>query len=1242
MKTSAAGTSPRNATSRPTRGIAQSVHAADLDGDGDADMLFVSHHPDRIAWFENLGGGAFFVYPNIIANAYRATSVHAADLDGDGDADVLSASAGDNKVAWHENLGGGNFSAQRVITTDAGSAQGVHAADLDGDGDADVLSASAGDNKVAWHENLGGGNFSAQRVITTDAGSAQGVHAADLDGDGDADVLSASAGDNKVAWYENLGGGNFSAQRVITNDAVGAISVLPADLDGDGDTDVLSLTSSFYSDGTLAWYENLRIRGGGSHSDDHGDTLKSATLVAAPSDTPGVLIGGDVDYFRIEVGGDGFLAVDTSGRVGTLWTLFGPNGEALTDHGDELLTADVNFPIKYLVNPGTHYVKVRGYGSNKMASYTLHVRFTDANLDSDGDGVPDIDDAFPSDPTESLDTDNDGTGDNADAFPSDPTESHDADGDGTGDNADAFPSDPTESHDADGDGTGDNADAFPSDPTESHDTDGDGTGDNADAFPSDPTESHDADGDGTGDNADMDDDNDGWPDNEDACPLDPNPGCGITSVAFSSQHIITTDAGFATSVYVADLDLDGDTDVLSASDEKIGWYENLGDGNFSAQRVITTDVFAARSVHAADLNGDSYADVLSASAGDNKIAWYENLGDGNFSAQRVITTDALDARSVHVADLNGDYYADVLSASAGDNKIAWYENLGDGNFSAQRVITTDAYGATSVYVADLAGDGIDVLSASAGDNKIAWYENLGDGNFSAQRVIATDAYGATSVYVEDLDLDGDTDVLSASGEKIGWYENLGGGNFSAQRIITTDALDARSVHAADLDADGYADVLSASAGDNKIAWYKNLGGGNFSVQLIISTDALIPFDVHAGYLDSDDDLDVLSASIEDDKIAWYENLRIQHGTSNSGGGAVLSAKNLVVADAVGAESASKGDLASGGASGDGMHRSDGVGEPHASAHSPIIRHPDPTAWNFVPEFTADARVMVRTLRTGDELDSFFVTVASDGLSVAYLISTGSLAWADAADGIGDGAIRLADIAALPDVWKFVGETMDDEAGVSVSYPGDIDRDGLADLLIGAPGAGDVGAAYLVAGADLASADAADGAVDGAISLGTVAAQASSWKLLGETNGWRTGHSVSGAGDLNGDGIVDIAIGAAALGTHAGSAYLLSGARLYLADAADGLLDGVIDLGLSASVEDSWKLIGEADERGWRGLSPRGIGDLDGDGLDDLILAPAPEGYGAAVEYLLSGGDLPLLDLADGRSDGSINLSLVRH
>ena len=61
-------------------------------------------------------------------------------------------------------------------------------------------------------------------------------------------------------------------------------------------------------------------------------------------------------------------------------------------------------------------------------------------------------------------------------------------------------------------------------------------------------------------------------------------------------------------------------------DDKIAWYENDGHQNFT-ERVITTSADGARCVFAADLDGDGDLDVLSASQDDNTIAWYENIGE---------------------------------------------------------------------------------------------------------------------------------------------------------------------------------------------------------------------------------------------------------------------------------------------------------------------------------------------------------------------------------------------------------------------------------------------------------------------------------------------------------------------------------------------------------------------------------------------------------------------------------------
>ena len=75
----------------------------------------------------------------------------------------------------------------------------------------------------------------------------------------------------------------------------------------------------------------------------------------------------------------------------------------------------------------------------------------------------------------------------------------------------------------------------------------------------------------------------------------------------------------------ADLDGDGIRCPLRVLGNKIAWYENDGSGNFRRPAVITTAADWAQSVFAADVDGDGDLDVLSASSDDDKIAWYENL-----------------------------------------------------------------------------------------------------------------------------------------------------------------------------------------------------------------------------------------------------------------------------------------------------------------------------------------------------------------------------------------------------------------------------------------------------------------------------------------------------------------------------------------------------------------------------------------------------------------------------------------
>ena len=251
------------------------MFSADLDGDGDLDVLSTFLREDKVAWYENDGAGNFSNQKIISESADAVQGVYATDLDGDGDMDVLSASSGDHKIAWYENDGAGNFSNQKIIIIEEIGVNRVHAADLDGDGDMDILSASWHDNKVAWYENDGAGNFSDQKIISNQTIGAIDVYTADLDADGNIDVLSVSFEDKKIAWYKNDEAGNFSDQKIISTLASRPSQVYVADLDADGDLDVIS--NSERRDAKIVWHENDGI---GNFSDQK---IINSTSLGRPS-----------------------------------------------------------------------------------------------------------------------------------------------------------------------------------------------------------------------------------------------------------------------------------------------------------------------------------------------------------------------------------------------------------------------------------------------------------------------------------------------------------------------------------------------------------------------------------------------------------------------------------------------------------------------------------------------------------------------------------------------------------------------------------------------------------------------------------------------------------------------------------------------------------------------------------------------------------------------------------------------
>lgn len=219
----------------------------DIDNDGIKDIVIGTFNTSGdLAWYKNLGGGNFGPKNMISTGEVDAiTAIYLADLNNDGNMDVVTASALDDKIAWFENNGGGSFSSQQIISTNADNANDVFVADFDNDGFKDVVSASRNDYKIAWYKNLGNNTFSSEIIVEIFTDDAYFVSGADLNNDGDMDIIATFpiSYPGTIRWYENQGNGTFGTGEDID---VGTFSeyspehLVIADFDGDNDEDVAS------------------------------------------------------------------------------------------------------------------------------------------------------------------------------------------------------------------------------------------------------------------------------------------------------------------------------------------------------------------------------------------------------------------------------------------------------------------------------------------------------------------------------------------------------------------------------------------------------------------------------------------------------------------------------------------------------------------------------------------------------------------------------------------------------------------------------------------------------------------------------------------------------------------------------------------------------------------------------------------------------------------------------------------
>ena len=675
-----------------------------------------------------------------------------------------------------------SFDSENIIFDEdlhsAGIVKSLIPADIDGDGDLDFIDANT--KQIKWFENDGSGDYArfVTHIISANEVETTDVFATDLDNDGDLDLLAARRYEDTSLWYENDGNGEFSNSHIISVGDDGPVSILSFDIDNDGFNDIIV---GLRNDEMTVWYKN------------NGDnTFAPKQIINDVSQYVSKIFLEDLD-------GDGIKDIVSTHESGRL--LYNKNfgngtfGSAIT------ITYDI--------------------------SYANTINFDDIDNDND------IDIVGTSDSGESIIyflNNADGTFTSpitVASFDDTPIQLSTADYDNDGDvDIIGIIRNPSKIvfYENIGDTNNNGETEFnQSLQLESPYIEAD---ENPKFFQI------------------IDSNNDG---HIDIFYLSDSAIQGIYQLnGTGSTNFTVTKFGYvlvgASYMEGADLDNDGDNDILISTFEAISWLRNDGTGNFGNPVLIKNlPGSTAPEFRISDFDNDGDYDIISSVGYTFRL--YINDGDANFSEGQILSTEGI--VSLDCEDINNDGFDDIIAIeylSSGSFPLNIYYNLGNGSFGvAQPVSNSASLTPFNVRLSDIDGNGsIDIIT-----DDIVWYQNDGSGNFS--NFISITGGGAEVHEFEDMDNNGLIDIIygSRDNDLVGLIKNLGNGEFAnAQALFGIEEI--QDIIIGDIDNDNDKDIcVTARVNENgqqgSNSFYLNTGNGNMGLRNVMNSVGSISY-----------------------------------------------------------------------------------------------------------------------------------------------------------------------------------------------------------------------------------------------------------------------------------------------------------------------------------------------------------------------------------------------------------------
>lgn len=347
------------------------------------------------------------------------------------------------------------------------------------------------------------------------------------------------------------------------------------------------------------------------------------------------------------------------------------------------------------------------------------------------------------------------------------------------------------------------------------------------------------------------------------------------------EHLINDAYYRSFGLEAADIDQDGDTDVVGAAEQSgvvsvwwndgtdpVTWHEQVIDGTFPG----------ADGIAIADIDADGRLDVIcNASTPGNRIAWWRNEGGDPIAwSRQIIATAWPTTYEISTADVDSDGHLDVVCTSWDAGVVAWWRNDGGTPIEwTQRIIDGGFPGAHSAWGADFDGDGdTDIAGTSGTLHQVAWWRNEGGDPIAwTKHVIREGFTGGRSVHPADIDDDGDIDLVgTAWTNEVTWWSNDGGDPLQwTQQVIDPNFNGGHFVWVADIDGNGRLDVLGSACNGGDVIWFGNEGGSPITwSRHVVDGNYSAVIEARTGDLNGDGALDILASSYTLGTFSWWE------------------------------------------------------------------------------------------------------------------------------------------------------------------------------------------------------------------------------------------------------------------------------------------------------------------------------------------------------------------------------------